>query len=105
MSCPGSMPACGNRPSMNSRIRPSTVCAMVLASAFVVVEATAGLPAVQSGVGHLLEQRARPVLAVGVVLVEHFDAVEDRVDADQVRGLQRAHGVAEAAAEDLVHGL
>jgi hypothetical protein len=43
------------------------------------------------------------VLRILEHLVQHIQGVDHRVDADQIRSLQRAHLVSEAALEDRIH--
>src|SRR5688572_25761008 len=68
----------------------------------IVVEPLACLASQVPGVHELAQQRAAAVLGIAEAFVEHVERAHHRVQADQVRGLERAHLVAEALLEDLV---
>ncbi|EAU62248.1 hypothetical protein STIAU_6571 [Stigmatella aurantiaca DW4/3-1] len=59
----------------------------------VLVEAAAALLAVPAGIHVLPQQRARAVLVIAQPLVKHLGDGQARVQADEVRQLQRAHGL------------
>src|SRR5215468_304581 len=79
-----------NGPSSSRRTFTS---AMVPSSPLVDVEATPGLLPQPAGVHVLAQQRARTVLGVAEAAVHHLGDEQNGVEADEVRELQRSHGL------------
>src|SRR5262249_48280414 len=65
-------------------------------------EAAAALATEDSRVDHLAKQRTGSILVVAEPVLQRLDRQQDRVESDQVGGLERAHLVTEAAAKDPV---
>src|ERR1041384_8065471 len=79
--------------SVITRHHPS---GLLLAVRVVLVEPAADLLAEPAGGDVLAQQRTRAVLVVAELAVTHLGDREARVEADQVRELERAHRMVEA---------
>src|SRR3569623_296174 len=116
ITVPDSALSCGSRLMITTASGPSTPSLSVskfiwtlflLALRVVLVKAAQRLATEPAGRDVLAEQRTRTVLVVAELAMQHFGEREARIEADQIRELERAHRMVEAelhAGIDVVRG-
>src|SRR5205085_468663 len=70
--------------------------------AVVGIESTSALASMQSRRNQLAQQWTGSELWIVKVLVQHFERIQNRVESDEIGGLQRSHLVTETRAEDSI---
>src|SRR5579859_2393565 len=88
--------------SFDMRPRSSEAIFQLLSLVVVNVKTSAGLLSVPARGHEVAKKDGRPVLVVAEVAVQNLGDREHGVEADEIRELERAHGVVQAEASPLV---